>query len=505
MWVWWMAWLARAATVHELLYGGFVRSQRNPLERYPFRYLRLCISDPVPDFEVVGSYKCYKPLMEVSSNRMLPPQTWCTSQISNETRSFLLFLLSKGYDLVYFSGGTRASAPLGATIYSLYTHFNFVYLKTLDDFSLYKIVASNAVNVSEPYIGFTYETTFVSTPRIQQQHPVLLSFMIGMLSASVLGCIAVLFPSRFAKPLHVSISRIPNHSFILVVISGSGAGVIAFLATAAAMALRLERLKNMRWLWFLIPEIGAALASSIVTSVLCGIWNVRDVASALYFAPLLFPSLVLALLFSAQWMSVGVESCMSISLTYVLYYIVIIVFVKIPVNLIGSLLCAAVIRPTPPKTKRMSVITRRVTRDRKMYLSYANSMLFVLIFPIAQHIVGMIDTGPSGLDTTIYIVFCASWLILCIAVGVNSMSVRFEKDSDWALFAFFSTGGTGFVLWLVLNVWSVLQGHTSTLHFTLFPVLTGIACAAIGIASGTVSVISCITWMVLVGTPKHST
>ena len=434
---------------------------------------------------------------------MLPPQTWCTSQISNETRSFLRFLLSKGYDVVYLADGMRASAALGPSIESIYTHFNFVFLKTLEDFSLYKIIPSNAVNVSEPYLGFTYETTFVSTPRIVQQHPVLLSFMIGTFSAAVLGAIAVLFPRRFAKPLYVTVSRIPNHSFILVVLSGAGSGIIAFLVTCTVLALKFKKLNTLHWAWLIVPEIAAALASSVITSILCRMWNVRDVASALYFAPLLYPSLALALLFSVQWMSVGVDSCMHFSLNHVLYFIVVIVFVKIPINLIGNLLCAAVIRPSPPRAKKMSVAARRLTRDRRSYLSYANSIMFVLIFPVAHHIRQTIDVGHPPLDTTVSVVCCASWFILCVAIGVNSMSVRFEKDTDWGLFAFFSTGGTSLVLWMVLNLWSILAGHTSTLHFTLYPALSAIACAAMGLASGTVSVLSVSTWMVLTGTPKH--
>ncbi|OHT01293.1 hypothetical protein TRFO_31923 [Tritrichomonas foetus] len=485
---------------NEHLYASFVRPPKNPLEIYPFSFLPLCISEPVPGFLPESSRKCKKPIVDVPSNHFIPPQTWCTTELNPESRNFLNFLLSNQYQLLFNSGGQSASCFLGPNEYSIFTHFNFVFLKTLNEFSLAKIIPSNLINISEQFLGFTYETSFISTPRVAHEHPIINSFIIGAFCVAVILFIALLIPAH-GKHTYIIVTRMPSHTFPLVVMCGSGSGILGLSLTLRA-CFKVINGQDFSKYEFIIPLIISAFTTSVVTSMLCAIWRLKDVASALYFAPLLFPSICVALLFTVQWISVSVESCISIPLNYIFYFIVTVVFVMIPTNLIGSLITAAIFRPRFHSTQKVKIAVRRFSRSRRHFMTTANSLIFFLTFPIYQLVTDNVEYGKIPLSNLTTYLFIITYILSAVVVGISTISIKCEKEGDWAWFSFLSSAGASVSIWIISNFWSVfVLGQTSTLQVTLYPTFTALICIGLALLSGSISVLTSQVWIVLKGIP----
>jgi hypothetical protein len=498
--------LSSSAKATHILFSTYVRSPKTPLESYPFSHLDLCISHGISGVSPELPRQCKSAVMEVPSRNPVPPTPWCKSRINKSVSTFLQFLIAKHYHLIFVSGEMPASCSLGPTNNSIYTHFNFEYLKTLDEFSLNKILPSNPVNLSQSQtLSFTYETSFVAFPRVRQSQPVLFSYMIGVMVVLVGFWIAIFYPKFVTKPCYVLVSRVPTHAFPLAIVCGSGAGTLAAHCTLVALFSTGVPVQTKLWPHWIVPEITSALATAFVTSWLCRIWRVKDVASALYFAPLVFPGVICVAVFSVQWISVGIDACTKLPLEYFLQAIVVIALVKIPVNLVGCLVCAAVFpRPDPALSEKVRVIVRRFTGSRTNFLVAANSALFLVAFPWVQQFMESLEAVQTNIDPAPAIMVWVAWIMGSIVVGVNVLSVRFRCEADWAIFSFAAGAGGATVLWIVHNLWSVVvEGRSSTLQQTLHPTITGLVCAGFALCSGTISVLASAAWIAVRGKPPR--
>ena len=474
----------------EVLYAMFVRPYRNPLEMYPFSYLPLCISQPVPGFFSSESYKCQKPIAKIPSNRFIPPQSWCTTELTPDSRSFLSFLLTEQYQIIFKSGNQSTFCQLGSTNGMIYTHFNFVYLKTLEDFTLANVIPSNLINISEHFLGFTYETSFISTPKTPPERPIMFSFIIGAFLVVIILILALTLPNS-SKRSYITVSRVPGHSFSLVILCGSGAGILIAIIYFIIMNCS-ENNKEFEKSDLIIPEIISAFTTSVVTSILCGIWRLHDVASALYFAPLLFPSLSVAILFTVQWISVSVDSCLIVPLNFIFYVIVTIVFIMIPTNLAGSLITAALFKPRVHTSQKLKIAVRRLSRSRRNFITVTNSLMFCLTFPFFQVITDSVEYDRNiPLDTITFNLFLITYLLSGIACGIASIGIKCEKETDWAWFSFISASGGSVAIWIISYFWSALVlKQTSTLQMSYYPMVTLLICIALALISGTISVLT---------------
>lgn len=488
------------------LYQLYVRPMKNPLETYPFSFLPLCISDSVPGFLSTQSHKCKKAIVDVPSNHFLPPQTWCTTELNPESRLFLNFLLTKHYQLVFSDDNYLVFSYLGPSEWLVYTHFNFVFLKTLEDFSLAKVVSSNPINISEQFLGFTYETSFISTPRLPTEHSVFNGFVIGAFCVVIIILLGIHMPVS-GKQSYVVLARSPNHSFSIVILCGSGAGLIAFLISYQIVSIFIP-LHPFSKMSLIIPQLVSAFVTSVVTSILCGVWKLRDVASALYFAPILFPSILVILIFTVQWISVSVNSCTTIPLNYIFYFIVTVVFIMIPTNLVGSLITAVLFKPKHHFSKKVKVSAFHLTKSRRNFLTISNSLLFCLWFPLFQIFDDKLQTLNfyTGKHTFSMIMFPITAVLASFAAGVASNGIKLESDGDWALFSFMSSAGSSFVIWLVSFIRScIIKGQKSTVQITLYPTVLALVCIAHALMTGSISVMTSQLMITLTGIPIKRT
>jgi len=77
------------------------------------------------------------------------------------------------------------------------------------------------VNVSAQYCDFICQMSLVAA-RMVRERPVLLISMVAVVAASILGLVGVLRPRRLGRT-----ARVSSHSFVLCVVRGAGASVIA--------------------------------------------------------------------------------------------------------------------------------------------------------------------------------------------------------------------------------------------------------------------------------------
>lgn len=481
------------------LYELYVRPKKNPLETYPFSFLPLCISDSVPGFYPKQSHKCKKSIVDVPSNHFLPPQTWCTTELDSDIRLFLNFLLSKHYQLVFCDDNYVTFSNLGPSDWLIFTHFNFVFLKTLEDFSLARVVPSNPINISEQFLGFTYETSFISTPRQPSEHSVFKAYVVGYFCVVIMILLGIHIPFSGKQPYTV-LARYPNHSFSIVILCGSGAGLTAFLISYQIVSIFVP-LHPFRYKSIVIPQMTSAFMTSIVTSILCGVWKLRDVASALYFAPIFFPSILILLVFTVQWISVSVNSCTTIPLNLIFYFIASVVLIMIPTNFVGIVITAILFKPKHHNSKKVKVSAFRLTKSRRDFLTISNSLLFFLWFPLFQILddkVQYFKLFNKNNDPLPSILFPITATLASITAGIVSNGIKLENDGDWALFSFMSSAGSSAVIWTVSFINSaIVKGQKSTVQITLYPILLLLVCIAHALISGSLSVISSqlmITW-----------
>lgn len=484
------------------LYETCVRPMKNPLETYPFTFLPLCISDPVPGFISTQSSKCKKAIADVPSDHFLPPQTWCTTELDPESRLFLNFLLTKRYQLVFSDNQYVVFSNLGPSEWLIYTHFNFVFLKTLDEFSLVKVVSSNPINISEQFLGFTYETSFISSPRQPSENPVFKAYVVGYFCVVIIILLGIQMPAS-GKQYYSVLSRYPNHSFSIVILCGSGAGLAAFLISYQIVSIFIP-FHPFQKKSIIIPQIASSFVTSIVTSILCGVWRLRDVASALYFAPIFFPSILVLLIFTVQWISVSVDSCTTIPLNCIFYFISTVVFIMIPTNFIGSLMTAILIKPKRHTSKKVKIPTFHLTKSRRYFLTLTNSLLFFLWFPLFQIFDEKLQyfNFNSTRSTLPYILFPITATLASIAAGIVSIGIKLENEGDWALFSFISSAGSSVVIWTVSFIWSaIIKGQKSTVQITIYPTLLALICIAHALITGSISVLASQVVITLTGIP----
>lgn len=484
------------------LYETCVRPMKNPLESYPFTFLPLCISDPVPGFVSKQSRKCKKAIIDVPSDHFLPPQTWCTTELNPESRLFLNFLLTKQYQLVFSDNNYVVFSNLGPSEWLIYTHFNFVFLKTLEEFSLVKVVSSNPINISEQFLGFTYETSFISTPRQSEENLVFKGYVIGSFCVVIIILLGIQMPVS-GKQSYTIVSRYPNHSFSIVILCGSGAGLAAFLISYQIVSIFIP-FHPFKKKSIIIPQIASSFMTSIVTSILCGVWKLRDVASALYFAPIFFPSVLVVLIFTVQWISVSVDSCTTVPLNLIFYFIATVVFVMIPTNFIGSLITAFLFKPRRHNSRRVKLPAFHLTKSRRYFLTFTNSLLFFFWFPLFQILDEKLQYYNFSLSkgTLPYILFPITATLASIAAGIVSNGIKLENEGDWALFSFISSAGSSVVIWIVSFIWSaIFKGQKSTVQITLYPTLLALVCIAHALVTGSISVLTSQLMITLTGIP----
>lgn len=480
----------------DILYASDTHPAANPLEIYPVSHLPICISSPVPDFVTETCTKCRLAIAEIVSNCTIPKQNWCTTKLNNETRATLKMSLKKHFNLVFQMGGERAFCVLGPTEDSIYTHFHFVVYDNPIEFSLQKVVTSDPMSVNNQFLSFSYEVTFVSSPRIVQTNPFIHYFLIIGLILVCFMFILTIWPEIFMYPRFSVVTWVPSHPFLFILLCGSGTGIVGFILTFIVMIVSGYNVLSHSLLFLLIPCVIYGLFSSFTTAVLCKWWGLNDVASALFFAPLFFPICSFAILVLVQWLSIMEESCIALSVSDLMYIFMAILLVIMPSNFIGGLLSLGLMRKKTYKNERYHIISRGFVRNRRRFISAANTLLFIFAFPIQQDIVKSVLYGRIEVSNRAFVLFTALWTLTSISIGISSLGIRMERENDWAIFSFAASSGSTFILWVITIVWDlVVEGRWGLLHSTLYPSITGVLCIALGLASGSVSILSAVLWI----------
>jgi hypothetical protein len=262
--------------------------------------------------------------------------------------------------------------------------------------------------------------------------------------------------------------------------------------------MRLDWTKSW-WLGFSVPDAASAVATGVLTSVICALLRLKDVASALYFAPLLFPSIILAIFFSVVWIPICVGSCLAVPTRAIFAYIAAAIFVKLPINLIAGLAAGSLVKSPPYHTLR-TIHCRRLVSSRRLFLTLASALLFFIVWPIAEYLSASYGIGVGFEEWLLFLPSIPLWFLASACIGIASLGLA--EAVDWGIFAFVSAAGAGLVLWVVLllNALVVEQTH-GMMQLSVHVAVTGIVCLGLSFSAGSVSAVAAVLWVVLRGVP----
>ena len=502
------------------LFLDFIRPENNPLEVYSVSCLPLCLSDNLPIINHNIFFKCKKCLFNISKNNdnVVAKKSWCSSNFSNNSyvQNTLYNQLKRKFKISFSTGEKFLYAPIGPNAQLLYTHYNFTFNKVDDTYQLINVTTSIPHNISDQFITFTYEANFEENENIlNQSYKNLFSFKNNnqnnepsLFGYFVFCAILLIFLSVFvfnstwfcSKPKSIGIITVPSYNFLITIFSGSGSGCFGYIISGIAMILTKFTSNSSWWMCLIIPACISAIFTGATTSTICALCRLKDVASSFYFAPLIFPAILLAIIFSSIWIPVCLGSCFIIPMNLIFIYIITVVFIKLPINLISGLLMGSIIRP-PAYCYIRIINSRKFTTSRCFFLSFANCLLFIIIFPLAERLIERTQTGLDNYDYLTILLFIPLWIFASIIIGIASLSLG--DSADWALFAFISAAGVGVALWVISFIGAIwFYKMSGTLQISLHMAISTLVCIGLSLSAGSISVLSSLLWVMLKGSPS---
>lgn len=487
----------------------YIRPKNNPLEVYSPNSLPLCFTE---NYQVQREeemlLKGASDILPLTQDIFNKNKTICLSNISQKNATKLKEYFQKKYEICFDINGSRNVVPLSLDKDSLFSHFKFfVNLNQKGKIRIQNITPSVPINIStntttDIHVNFVFE--FEKIPKLTLVSFSKKAIKFYVVVGAFLGIVFILLlnPSMTFRPVSAVVSTIPKHSYILVMLCGAGSGVLSFLVAFAIIQLVKPNAISSWWYTFAIPAATSSFMNSVVTTILCTTWKLKDVASAHYFAPLLVPALSLFIIFSVQWIPVCVGTCLNIPLKGIFYFIIAVIFVKLPVNLVISLMTGAIISFTSFNHLH-SIPVRRIITSRKIFMVISNSIIFIIIFPFSQLFGKIFDCGLSNADWGSIILFVPLWFFACICIGMSSLALG--DAEDWAMFAFLGSAGSGFIYWIVRYVIDIfLNGMTGTLQQSLQSAISAMVGLIISLSGGSISVLSAFSYILFKGSPAKT-
>lgn len=497
------------------LYILFARPDRNPLEIYPPTKVPLCIHNSMPGSEMVICSKCKYRISQITRDSKESYQHWCTMTISNENYTLLVDQLKENYSLCFSSGKKSFRAPIGKSNKMLFTQYSFYFSEKNGIISLFNVATSKLVNMTVgKKISFSYQIIFTDSQTLgpkfssladlnSKPNMSLIYFLLVCIIFLVIVSFLVLQPDFLSNAVINTIATIPSNNFLIITLSGAGAGVYGYIITLLILCL-IHYPFEKSTINLVIPAITSAVFTGTAISLICKLLHIKDVASALYFAPLIFLCIILYIIFSIQWIPVCFGTCITIPMNIVFVYIVTVVIVKLPVNFVMSIIAGSLIMP-PSYHAIRSIKTRKFTSSRSFFLSISNIFLFIIIFPLFDELMDTPNHIPFdiGLHNIRRIfLYIPVWIVSSVIVGISSLAMA--DSFNWATLAFISAAGAGVVLWVVSFFKATLTyGMTGSLQISLHMAILSLLCIGLSISAGSVSMIAAAVWIVATGVPSN--
>ena len=473
----------------------YVRPKSSPLELYSPQIIPICYTQKNPQ-----DLRCFLEYDLFNINKINSSNFWCFMNNSNNIKSELTFFLKKNYQFVFSFGKTKAIENIGPNNDEIYTKFLFYLKKNQNHYQLSQVKGTDSKNISNNSFNFSYSFIEIINDINLKNSKQLYNIFLIILIFLIIFLFFIIKPIFNHHNLIGVFSIIPGNSFLLVILCGAGIDILFFLIFEIILNL-LYPINNFSWfLIFTFSSIFSSFFTSIVTSLLSSYWRLKDTPSALYFSPLLIPIVILTIIFSVQWIPICIGSCINIPLDVLFYFIISVIFIKLPVNLISSLIFKYFYHPI----NFGFLINLNVLKfpwNRKVFLSLANIILFIILFPALNLLQTkfMYDINFNELNQIF--IFIPLWILGSICIGIFSLSLG--NSEDWAMFAFLSAAGSGLVFWIILFFNSVfIDKMISTLQLSMHSAISGIICICLSLSGGSISVLSALFWIRKNGIPS---
>ena len=383
------------------------------------------------------------------------------------------------------------SVPIGPDNYSIYTHYIFSFGGVNNKLTDFEVQNTNPVNLTNGLVTFTYETRYDLRVEVKGKYTLQIY---AAFCYVLLFIIIFLFCKQKAK--RVRIMTVPSNTFLISIFTGSGGGLFAFLFSLSMLTVFIPDQE----LWFILVEclFASAFVNGLVTSLVCSLFRMGDIGSALYFAPLFFPSICIALTFSVYWIPICVGSCNRIPMNGIFIFIFIVAFIKLPVNLISGLMMKKFIKIKHYKVRTLNLPNPKISRTT--FFIFSNCLFFMLFYPLLNHLFHKILSGFERNDFKLILIFIPLWLLSSFCIGIGSLIIKGE--SDWAYVSFLASLGSPVTLFLVfLLKLYFLSSSLNTLEISLHSFVSSIICLGIAFTTGSTGILSAIVWIVNKGAP----
>lgn len=510
-----------------IIFLRYSRPQKSPLEIYPPSQIPLCISRMnSTTFPLKNCPKCKIPAIEFNIKDLETTKLWCHDFITENIYDALTQQLQDKYLLSFNLKTKYITVPIGHIINNNYSYVNTFYDFTLfqdekGELNLGNVASSHPVNLTkESKLQFKYrihvnnslenlnsDHFYDAKPNsslTEKKHISLLYYSIFWLVILLILLFLVVVEPELTKTYTTITATIPSNNFLIVVFVGAGFGGIAYFISIIIMIF--YQCKFESWTTILIiPALSSSLFSGVVTLIICTMCRLKDFASALYFAPLVYPSIVLAVIFSVQWIPVCFGSCLTIPMKLVFIYVITVALVKLPANLIAGIVFAYIIKP-PVYHNMRSIQVPKLVSSRVVFMTISNIFMFLIVFPYAHLLMFRTSWIPfelTELELKFIFLFIPLWIMGSIIMGVLSLNVT--DSFNWASLSFLSTFGSGVALWIVSFIHATYSyGMTGTLQVSLYMSIVTLVCVGLSLAAGSISVLSAVFYVIARGIPAKS-
>lgn len=477
------------------LFGVFARVKRAPLEMYPIMQTQLCIAGEDPA-DVTGDGSLRKQwLMELPIQKQRASRRWCRMPLNSSVRSAVSALLGSMCELGFESGSRIAVTRLGPDASSVFTHFEFELGLTGERVVLLSVQPSHPVSIDSESLAFSYEVGLAEGEVEPRFSPAISTFGIILYMIVIILAVALFVgPCGIREETTQVLATKPSYGFPIVVFAGAGIGAFTFLATMVAMRLIEAGDADAGWWYFLgVPGFVSSIVTGGVTSVMCVFWGLRGFASIMYLAPLIFPVICVTVAFWVQWIQISIGSTLLIPVSGLFAFLALTVFMYLPVNLIFGLITGIMFRKSGWSSLQF-VVTTKLSISRRCFFAATNGFLFVVVFPSMRYLSHSYPRGLDMCDWRLVMLYLPLWAIASACVGVASVSMM--GVIDWGQVAFLSASGSGFALWCVLMISSILGNSMNGIcQLSMHAAITGLACAIVSLSGGGFSVLAA-TWTV---------
>lgn len=443
------------------IFALYSQSILNPLQLTQISKIPLCIGQPFKMTENKLSifHNCFCKIGTFDQKEQNRSQHWCTSNLTLDQKKILSQYLKENTLVHYAIDNAHYAVHLGPNSTHVYTNYTFIIGNQTAFSNYFEISTNNPVSINSSSIDFDYSILynpeFVPTRITPKNEPIYIILFILFAFFWIMRFIHLLFTDHFSHSQTEIIPYIPNHSFYISILTsvGFGCALNIFIVFVYSLFFSISGLLNIISKTYYFHSFISTIIISISCSLLCKLWHVDDMASALFFSPIVLPLITFYFLFSIQWILIGQNSCAQFPLRTFFMIFASAAFIRLPVGAFTSLLITKFFKP--PQSKPPILITIFMKkRSPILHIIFSGFLLYITSLPIIFNYFSLKENNGSLSFIKPIFKFIPLLLFAGFVTGISV--IRHCQTENWGVISFLSGGSIAFYNWLTLDIISIV-------------------------------------------------